>query len=115
MMLVLILTIKADMLKSLQRRFDNIEEIDELSIATILHPQFKDKFSQKTETKQSARKFLIDNYNFSEHASSTTDLSGDSAELPRKWLRSDSSSTTDTNTTSTKDDAASSAPCSSKI
>ena len=33
-----ILTMKAKMLKSLQHRFDNIEEIDELSIATILDP-----------------------------------------------------------------------------
>ena len=33
-----ILTMKAEMLKSLQRWFDNIEEIDELSIATILDP-----------------------------------------------------------------------------
>ena len=33
-----ILIMKAEMLKSLQRWFDNIEEIDELSIATILDP-----------------------------------------------------------------------------
>ena len=54
----------------------------------------------------------------SEHASSTTDLSGDSTEPPRKWLCSDSSSsstTTDTSITSTGDDDASSAPCSGKI
>ena len=113
-----ILTMKAEMLKSLQRRFDNIEEIDELSIATSLDPRFKDKSFTKTETKQSARKFLIDNCKLSEHASSTTDLSGDSTEPPRKRLRSDSTTTTtttDTNTTSTEDDDASSAPCSSKI
>ena len=33
-----IFIMKAEMLKSLQRQFDNIEEIDELSIATILVP-----------------------------------------------------------------------------
>ena len=83
---------KAEILKSLQCQFDNIEEIDGLSIATIFYPQFKDKFFTKTETKQSARKFLIDICKFSEHASSstdlsgTTDLSGDSVEPPRKWL-----------------------------
>ena len=118
-----ILTMKAEMLKSLQCRFDNIEEIDELSIATILDLQFKDKYFTKTETKQSTRKFLIDNCKFSEHASNTTDLSGNSTEPPRKRLRSDSSdsssssttTTTDTNTTNTEDDDASSAPCSSKI
>ena len=112
-----ILTMKAEMLKSLQRQFDNIEEIDELSIATILDKQFKDTFFTKTETKQSVRKFLIDNCKFSEHASSTTDLSVDSTEPPRKRLHSDSTNTTttDNNTTSTEDDDASSAPCSSKI
>ena len=42
-----ILTMKTEMLSSLQHRFDNIEDISELSIATILDPQFKDKFSQR--------------------------------------------------------------------
>ena len=59
-----ILTMKAEMLKSLQRRFDNIEEIDELSIVTVLYPRFNDNFFTKTETKQSAGKFLIDNCKF---------------------------------------------------
>ena len=44
-----------------QHQFDNSEEISELSIATILDPQFKDKFFPKAETKQSARKYLTDN------------------------------------------------------
>ena len=47
-----ILTMKNEMLSSLQ---DNIEEISELSMATILDPRFKDKIFTTTETKQSAR------------------------------------------------------------
>ena len=93
-----ILTMKTEMLNSLQHRFDSIEEISELSIATILDPRFKDKFFTKAETKQSARKFLIDN-------------SVDCAEPPRKRLRPDSSSTA---TDTTEDDDTSSAT-SSKI
>ena len=38
---------KAEMLKSLQQSFDNVEDIDKLCIATILDPRFKDEFSQK--------------------------------------------------------------------
>ena len=87
------------MLSSLQHRFDNIEEISELSIAMILDPRFKDKFFTKAETKQSTRKFLIDN-------------SVDCAEPPRKRLRPDSSSTA---TDTTEDDDTSSATSSSKI
>ena len=106
-----ILTMKPEMLKSLQHRFDNIEEIDKL----ILDPQFKETFHNNRDETVS-EKVLIDNCKFSEHASSTTDLSVDSTEPPKKQLRSDSTTTTtDTNTTSTEDDNASSAPCSSKI
>ena len=76
-----ILTIKAEMLSSLQCRFDNIEDISELGIATILDPQFKDEFFTKPETKQSARKFLIDN-------------NIDCPEPPRKRLRFDSCTST---------------------
>ena len=116
-----ILTMKTEILTSLQCRFYNIEEIDELSIATILDPRFKDKFFTKAETKQSAKKFLIDNCKFREHESGTIDLSDGSAKPPRKRLHSDSSSTTTTSTSSatdtntTEDDDASSSPPTSKI
>ena len=100
---------KNEMLSSLQRRFDTIEEISELSMATILDPRFKDKFFNTTETKQSARKFLIDNCKLSEHPSSSTDLT---TEPPRKRLRPESSSST---TDTTEDDDTSSATSSSKI
>ena len=100
------------MLKSLQCQFDSI-------IATILDPQFKDKFFTKAETKQSARNFLIDNCKFSEHAStlsSTVDLSDDSVEPPRKKARPDGTTATDTNTTEDDEiDDTSSAPSSSKM
>ena len=114
-----ILTMKAEMLSSLQRRFDNIEEINELSIATILDPRFKDKFFTKAETKQVARKFLIDNCHVSEHLSSTTDLRTDSVEPRRKRLRPDSSSSSTTECTDTTEDddtsSATSGTFSSKI
>ena len=54
-----ILTLKTKMLSSFQHRFDNTEEISELSIATILDSCFKDKFFTKAETKQSARKHVF--------------------------------------------------------
>ena len=111
-----ILTVKAEMLSSLQRRFDNIVEINELSIATILNPGFKDKFFTKPETKQVARKFLIDNCHVSEHLSSITDLRSDSVEPRRKRLCPDSSSSSTTDTTEDDDtSSATSGTCSSKI
>ena len=96
-----ILTMKNEMLSSLQR-----QEISELSMATILDPRFKDKFFTTTETKQSTRKFLIDNCKLGEHPSSTTDLRVDSAEPPRKRLRPESSSSS-TDTIEDDDDTSS--------
>ena len=53
-------TMKTEMLTSLGRRFDDIEESKLLLIATCLDPRFKDKFFS-TEAKRLARKCVIDN------------------------------------------------------
>ena len=52
-------TMKAEMLTSLERRFDDIEDSKLLLIATCLDPRFKDKFFS-SEAKQLARKCVID-------------------------------------------------------
>ena len=52
-------TMKSEMLTSLECRFDSIEQIDELCVATILHPRFKHHFFMETETQQLAREYLI--------------------------------------------------------
>ena len=44
-------TMKADMLASLNRRYENIEANTILTIATLLDPRFKDKFFSKSDTK----------------------------------------------------------------
>ena len=53
-------TMKTEMLTSLERRFDDIEESELLLIATCLDPRFKDKFFS-SEVKGLARKCVIDN------------------------------------------------------
>ena len=53
-------TMKLEMLTSLERRFDDIEESQLLLIATCLDPRFKDKFFS-SEGKGLARKCMIDN------------------------------------------------------
>ena len=51
---------KTEMLTSLERRLDDIEEPKLLLIATCLDPKFKDKFFS-IEAKRLARKCVIDN------------------------------------------------------
>ena len=53
-------TMKLEMLTSLERRFDDIEESQLLLMATCLDPRFKDKFFS-SEGKGLARKCMIDN------------------------------------------------------
>ena len=50
---------KADMLQSLYDWYDGVEEEDVLAIATILDPQFKDKFFSSAEAKTITRQLLI--------------------------------------------------------
>ena len=53
-------TMKTEMLTSLERRFDDIEQSELLLIVTCLDPRFKDKFFS-IEAKRLARKCVIDN------------------------------------------------------
>ena len=53
-------TMKTEMLTSLERRFDDIEESELLLIATCLDPRFKNIFFS-SEAKGLARKCVIDN------------------------------------------------------
>ena len=50
---------KADMLQSLNRHYDGVEEEEILAVATMLDPCFKDKFFSTTDAKATARKMLI--------------------------------------------------------
>ena len=52
---------KSEMLTSLECRFNYIEQIEELCVATILDPRFKHHFFMGTETHQLTRQYLIDN------------------------------------------------------
>ena len=54
-------TMKADILQSLNDRYNGVEEEDVLAVATILDPQFKDKFFSSAEAKATARQLLIMN------------------------------------------------------
>ena len=51
-------TMKADMLQSLNGRYDGVEEEEVLAVATMLDPRFKDFFST-TDAKATAREMLI--------------------------------------------------------
>jgi len=53
-------TMKADMLKSLNNRYDCVEQEDVLAIATLLDPCFKDKFFSDAEAKTTAHQLLIE-------------------------------------------------------
>ena len=54
-------TMKSEMLTSLECRFNNIEQIEKLCVATILDPQFKHHFFTGAETQQLTRQYLNDN------------------------------------------------------
>ena len=54
-------TMKSEMLTSLECRFNHIEQIEKLCVATILDPRFKHHFFTGTETQQLTRQYLIDN------------------------------------------------------
>ena len=53
-------TMKGEMLSSLKRRFEDVEKHEELIIATILDPRYKDKFSATAATKEFAKQHIID-------------------------------------------------------
>ena len=52
-------TMKADMLKSSNDRYDGVEQEGVLAVATLLDPRFKDKFFSGAEAKTTARQLLI--------------------------------------------------------
>ena len=80
-------TMKSEMLTSLECRFDGIEQIDELCVATILDPRFKHHFYMETETPQLTREYLIDNCNYTSGAD----------EPPNKRARHDHTTTSEDN------------------
>ena len=102
-------TIKTEMLTSLERRFDDIEESKLLLIAMCLDPRFKDKFFS-IEAKQLARKCVIDNILDTDevelqskrpHIDSSDDSSVDAASTSKVWecfteILHDCGATTDT-------------------
>jgi len=55
-------TMKSEMTASLERRFDEIEQIEELCVTTMLDPRFKNKFFTEAKTRLSTRQYLIDNF-----------------------------------------------------
>ena len=59
-------TMKSEMLTSLEHKFDEMEQIEELSVATMLDPRFKHNFFAEAETKLSARQYLIDNCGYTD-------------------------------------------------
>ena len=52
-------TMKADMLQSLNDRYDGVEEEDVLAVPTLLDPHFKDNFFSSAEAKSTACQMLI--------------------------------------------------------
>ena len=53
-------TMKGEMLSSLKQRFEDVEKHEELIIATILDPRYKDKFFATAATKEFAKQRIID-------------------------------------------------------
>ena len=76
-------TIKTEMLKSLERRFNDAEDSKPLLIATCLDPRFKDKFFSSV-AKGLARNLVIDSI-------TNTDIEGPQSKRPR--TESDAAST----------------------
>ena len=54
-------TMKSEMLTSLECRFNYIQQIEKLCVATILDPRFKHHFFTGTETQKLTRQYVIDN------------------------------------------------------
>ena len=88
-------TMMTEMLTSLERRFDDIEDSKLLLIATCLDPRFKDKFFS-SEAKWLARKSVIDDIvdddddevepqNKRLHTESPNDSSVDAASTSKDW------------------------------
>ena len=87
---------KTEMLTSLERRFDDIEDSKLLFIATCVDPRFKDKLFS-SEAKRLARKCVIDNIVDDDdddevepqskrpHAESPNDFSVDAASTSKVW------------------------------
>jgi len=87
-------TMKSEMLASLEHRFDEIEQIEELCVATMLDPRFKHNFFAETGTKLSARQYLIDNCGYTDNSDEppnkrprhdTTQDSSDQASSSKVW------------------------------
>ena len=53
-------TMKSEMLSSLKRRYADVEEREELIIATTMDPRYKDKFFSKPTTKVFVKKLVVD-------------------------------------------------------
>ena len=53
-------TIKGERLSSLKRRFEDVEKHEELIIATILDPRYKDNFFATAATKEFSKQRIID-------------------------------------------------------
>ena len=51
---------KSEMLTSLKRRYSDVEEREELMIATTMDPRYKDKFFSKPTTKLFVIKLVVD-------------------------------------------------------
>ena len=51
---------KAEMLRSIDRRFADVEEKEVLVLATIMDPRFKDKFFSSVVSRQNTKKMLLD-------------------------------------------------------
>ena len=59
-------TMKSEMLASLESRFDEMEQIEELFVATMLDSRFKHNFFAEAETRLSAKQYLIDNCGYTD-------------------------------------------------
>ena len=53
-------SMKSKMLSSLKQRFANVEEHEELVVATTIDPRYKDKFFSKPTTKVLVKQFVVD-------------------------------------------------------
>ena len=57
-------TIKRKMLESLNIRFSNIEDVEFLSLATLIDPRYKDKFFTSITSRQCAKEMLLSEYTY---------------------------------------------------
>lgn len=76
-------TMKSEMLSSLKRRHADVEEHEELIIATTMDPRYKDKFFSKPTTKLLVKKLLI------ERCTEITESTADGPPTKRQHLDDD--------------------------